>query len=82
MLCGRFADHEVTFSINADPLAFCAIHSRPQYAAVRSEMVQGKDYDAAVEASEKKGGIGGEEGEEGAMGWGTFLLNVSEPASE
>lgn len=58
----------MTFNTNADPLAFCAIHSRPQYTAVRQEMIHGMDFDEAVEAAAKNGGVGGEDEEGGDDG--------------
>jgi len=72
VLCGRFAGYHLTFSLDGEPLAFCNVHSRPQYSRVRQAMAEGKDAEEAMEIA----AAGGEDSEgEGAKGTPVQELN-------
>jgi hypothetical protein len=64
VLCGRFAGHELGFTLDGSSLAFCNVHSRPRFLAVRQAMAEGKDAAEAIEAAAAAAAGGsGDEGE-------------------
>ncbi|KAL4538894.1 hypothetical protein Ndes2526B_g02830 [Nannochloris sp. 'desiccata'] len=65
VLCGRFAGYQLTFSLDGEPLAFCNVHSRPQYSRVRQAMAEGKDAEEAMEIAAAVGEASEEEGTKG-----------------